>query len=132
MTDEQTKEMHETLERIYRDSNDIREYFKFLITIGLTSIPIVIGLIAFLASLGFDISGFKIWIILSGMILVFIAIPTSIMHVIPYGYPPNYDAALEILKKMESRLIRMYFISFLMFAGFLLIVISLVFIIVSV
>ena len=132
MTDEQTKEMHETLERIYRDSNDIREYFKFLITIGLASIPIVIGLIAFLASLEFDISGFKIWIILSGMILVIFAIPTSIMHVIPYGYPTNYDVALKILEKMESRLRRMYIISFLMFVGFLLIVMGLVFIMVPV
>jgi len=74
------------LESIQQLAADVREFSKYLITLAVTIIPIMIGVAGFLLGTN-ELNGFAVGFLITGLAFIFITIPINLSL-----YLPTYNA----------------------------------------
>ena len=108
---------------------DVRDFFKYLITVAVTVIPLMIGIAGFLLR-DQELNGYELGFLITGLILIFITIPINLTL-----YQPRYkpwsresfkmtgDLAQQLRDRSKYSIILLVLGMLFAFVGILLIVI---------
>jgi len=121
--------LEKILESIEQYRIDVRDFAKYLITLAITLIPLMIGITGFLLK-DDELIGIPLGFLIIGLIFIFITIPLNLALYIPTNKPwsgKTYELTIKLVQKNKNKSI--YYIIILVlgmlfaFIGILLIVI---------
>jgi len=117
------------LETVEQYRIDVRDFSKYLITLAVTIIPLMIGIAGFLLK-DEGLIGFPLGFLITGLMFIFITIPLNLSLYLPTYKPwsgETYDLTIKLVQKNKSKSIYYMIIlvlgMFFTFIGILLIVI---------
>lgn len=90
--DKKENEIKELGEMVTNLIKELRDYFKYLVTVSIAFIPIIIGVAGFLLK-DQEITTTAIGFLVAGLAIIFLTIPFNILNYLPTYYPVDIESA---------------------------------------